>query len=169
MTSKISVTNPKSPWPKIQVINRQRRFRLFPEAIARLCAEVIRVLGKPHSSASVVFIGTRKMRSLNREYLGRDYATDVLSFNYAGKGTDPHLEDAALYLGDIVISTDVAWNHASNHDVTLDQEVSKLLIHGILHLLGYDHERDDGEMNRLQARLLRRWDVQNPGPVANMK
>ena len=102
----------------------------------------------------VVFVSARKMRSLNRQYRGKDYATDVLSFCYGQEKSE-----GIPSLGDIVISPDVAFDQAASHKVSPEREMRKLLIHGILHLLGHDHETDDGEMNRLQARLLRRRSV----------
>jgi probable rRNA maturation factor len=100
---------------------------------------------------SVAFVGARKMRSLNRHYRGKDYATDVLSFCYG-----PEISDGSPFLGDIVVSPAVACSQALRFGVSPEKEIRKLLVHGILHLLGYDHETDGGEMNRLQTRILRR-------------
>lgn len=91
------------------------------------------------------------MRMLNREYRGKDYATDVLSFPYEGE-----IEDGVPFLGEIVIAPSVAERQARRWRTSMDDEIRKLLLHGILHLLGYDHETDGGEMIRLQERLLRR-------------
>ena len=83
---------------------------------------------------------------MNRKYRGRNYPTDVLSFA-RGEGTD-----AAFYLGDIAICPAVAARHSRN----LGRELKILLLHGMLHLLGYDHEADRGQMRRLELRLRRR-------------
>jgi len=91
------------------------------------------------------------MRILNRKYLGRDYATDVLSFGY-GEG----IVDGVEFLGDIVIAPEVALRQALRWRCRPEQELRKLLVHGMLHLLGFNHETDAGEMNALQRRLLRR-------------
>jgi probable rRNA maturation factor len=92
------------------------------------------------------------MRTLNRAFRGKDYATDVLSF-------PPGDEEAPIrerYLGDIVIATGVAHRQAdaAGHPVTTELRV--LALHGLLHLLGYDHETDDGRMARVEARLRKR-------------
>jgi probable rRNA maturation factor len=91
------------------------------------------------------------MRALNREFRGKDRATDVLSFP-AGEAFD----DPGHYIGDVVISIDTAMRQAGDIGHTLEREVSELLIHGVLHLCGYDHETDQGEMNRLELRLRRK-------------
>jgi probable rRNA maturation factor len=88
---------------------------------------------------------------MNRTYRGKDYATDVLSFRYEGE-----TEDDAPFLGELVLSPEVASGQAQRWQTTTEREVRKLLIHGVLHLLGFDHEADEGEMDRLQARLVRR-------------
>ena len=107
-------------------------------------------LGKAGCALSVVFVGARRMRALNRDYRGRDSITDVLSFSY-GEVTSEEVP----FLGEIVISPEVACRNAVRYGVSSEREIQKLLAHGILHLLGYDHETDKGEMNRLQIRLLR--------------
>jgi probable rRNA maturation factor len=85
------------------------------------------------------------VRALNRTYRGKDYATDVLSF--AGDGDD---------LGEIVIARGVARRQAREVGHAETTEFRVLALHGLLHLLGYDHERDDGEMARAERRLRRR-------------
>jgi probable rRNA maturation factor len=123
-----------------------------------LCA--LEASGRP---LVVVFITGRRMRDLNREYRGRDYATDVLSFGYPGE-----IVDGQSFLGEIVIAPEVAFRQARHWRSGPEREVRKLLIHGILHLLGYDHETDDGEMNRIQQRLIRRRAFSRGAPVAEM-
>ena len=94
---------------------------------------------------AVTFIGDRKMRRLNRDYRGIDSPTDVLSFSYG----DPR------ELGDVVISTATAARQAESLGLPIDVELQHLIIHGTLHLAGYDHETDNGEMKRLENRLRR--------------
>ncbi|MEW6212161.1 MAG: rRNA maturation RNase YbeY, partial [Acidobacteriota bacterium] len=88
----------------------------------------------------------RAIRELNREFRHSDRATDVLSFPAREKD----------YLGDVVISTDTALKQAQEAGFTFEREVSELVLHGLLHLCGYDHETDQGEMNRLELRLRRK-------------
>jgi rRNA maturation RNase YbeY len=87
------------------------------------------------------------MRSLNRKYRGRDYPTDVLAFPMESIG-----EQTEVFLGDVVICLPVAIQQASRFENTPDQEILRLLIHGTLHLLGYDHEHSPQEAARMQRK-----------------
>jgi len=101
---------------------------------------------RARGEVSVAFVGERRMRALNRAYRGKDVPTDVLSF--------PSGERA--FLGDIVIAAGVARRQARAAGHSFGTEARVLALHGLLHLLGYDHEVDDGRMRRLEARLRRR-------------
>lgn len=92
------------------------------------------------------------MRDLNREFRGFDRPTDVLAFP-GDEAEDPHGE---RHLGDIAIAVPTAARQARERGHSLPQEIRILVLHGYLHLLGYDHETDEGQMRRLQARLVRR-------------
>ena len=97
---------------------------------------------------SVLFVTSEHMKQLNSRFAGNDYATDVLAF--------PMMEDdeAATILGDVVICPEVAERNAtqSGHDV--DRELDTLVVHGTLHLLGYDHQNDTDKI-RMEGRLQR--------------
>jgi probable rRNA maturation factor len=97
---------------------------------------------------SVLFCADARMRSLNRRWRGMDRPTDVLSFP-AGDAADG-------FLGDIVISVPYASRAARRRSEAPAREIDRLLVHGLLHLAGYDHETDDGEMEALEARVRRR-------------
>jgi probable rRNA maturation factor len=127
------------------VINRQRMHSVDRASVANLARAVLARIGQSQSGMAVTFIGDRKMRRLNREYRGIDAATDVLSFAYGNPGE----------LGDVVISTATAARQAESLGLPFDIEVQHLVIHGTLHLAGYDHETDNGEMKRLENRLRR--------------
>lgn len=86
------------------------------------------------------------MRRLNRDFRRQDRTTDVLAFS-AGEGE---------LLGDIVVSVPYAARQARRHGESPSREIERLLLHGYLHLLGYDHETDDGEMDKLEAATRRR-------------
>jgi probable rRNA maturation factor len=98
------------------------------------------------SSLGVRFAGDRAMRRANREFRGKDQTTDVLSF--PGDGA---------HLGDILISVPQARRQAAAGGRDPAREIQVLLLHGVLHCLGHDHEVDGGEMERLERRLRRRW------------
>jgi len=105
---------------------------------------------------TVAIVSDRRMRGLNRVFRGKDIATDVLSFpSEAGDGAH-HLQSARgelPSLGDIVIASGVAARQAREHGHPLGTELRVLALHGLLHLLGYDHEMDAGRMARAESRL----------------
>ncbi|HEX3531892.1 MAG TPA: rRNA maturation RNase YbeY [Thermoanaerobaculia bacterium] len=101
-------------------------------------------------SLGVRFCGDREMRRANREYRNLDKTTDVLSF--------PGEESAdGEHLGDILISVPVARRQAAEAHHEPEREIRTLLLHGVLHCLGYDHETDQGQMKRLERRLRKTW------------
>ena len=115
-----------------------------------LTAFMRRVAGATLSQAdevTVVFTGDDEVAALNQRYRGKGRATDVLSFP---GGEDP---DGIVRQGDIVVSVDRARRQAAQRHHSLDQELRYLLLHGFLHLMGYDHETDDGDMDREELRL----------------
>lgn len=97
----------------------------------------------------MLLVGDRAMRTLNRRYRGKDRTTDVLSFSLqegGGPAVRPEL------LGDIVICVPAAARQARTAGETFAGEIDRLLVHGFLHLLGYDHERGEREARRMEAR-----------------
>jgi probable rRNA maturation factor len=112
-------------------------------------------------SITLALVGNARMRALNVAYRGKDYATDVLSFP-AADTPHPRVESARAlragggHLGDVVIATGVAARQAREAGHSVRTELRVLALHGLLHLLGYDHERDAGEMARVERRLRRR-------------
>lgn len=103
---------------------------------------------------TVALVSDGRMRALNRSFRGKDYATDVLSFPTTAPEGATHAPSLhRLYLGDIVIATGVARRQADQAGHSVATELRILALHGLLHLLGYDHERDDGKMARVEATL----------------
>jgi probable rRNA maturation factor len=130
---------------EVVLLNRQRRRRVRPERLRRLLEHAARSLGV---SGEVALVLTRDpaVQELNARYRGKDNPTDVLSFPGPG---------GAAGLGDIVVSVDTAERNARRLGRTLLRELDVLALHGFLHVLGYDHETDDGTMDRLERRLRR--------------
>ena len=96
------------------------------------------------------------MRELNRRWRGKRAATDVLSF----PAEQTEFEKAAgSTLGDIAISIERAARQAKEHGLSFENEIAQLIVHGLLHLSGYDHETDHGEMNRLELKLRKRLGI----------
>lgn len=143
----------------IEVVNRQRLCRVDSGQIVQVAAAVLAAIGRREASLTVAFVRDRAIRRLNRDYRGKDRATDVLSFPSGDEQDDDFIHESADttdHLGDIVISADTARRQADEAGHSFDREVSELIIHGTLHLCGYDHETDNGEMNRLELRLRRK-------------
>jgi probable rRNA maturation factor len=133
----------------VEVVNRQRRLKLDTEAWSTFADEALEAIGKSESSATIAFVSDKRIREINRQFRGVDKATDVLSFPAEEKHN----------LGDIAVSIDTAAVQAKENGLTLDGEVAQLILHGLLHLCGYDHETDNGEMNRLELKLRRRLGI----------
>jgi probable rRNA maturation factor len=114
------------------------------ESLAGLASWLAKIApAKARGEVCVAIVSDRRMRALNRQFRGKDYATDVLSFPAEARG----------FLGDVVIAAGVAKKQAKAQGHGLKTEIRILALHGLLHLLGYDHEADDGKMARVEARL----------------
>lgn len=137
----------------IEVINRQRLITIDRRGLSSLAAATLAAIDRAPMSATIVLVRDPVMRKLNLEYRNIDRSTDVLSFPSRDEKTGPDRFADALFLGDVVVSADAALKQAREAGHTLEREMSELVIHGILHLCGYDHETDRGEMNRLELKL----------------
>jgi probable rRNA maturation factor len=159
----------RRPRRLLQVSASDERGRPLRGSLARWLADV--APSRARGTVAVAVVGDARVRALNRQYRGKDYATDVLSFPAAvasgfsrtnAASTERPAEAgryaaaAATHLGDIVIARGVARRQALAAGHSERTELRVLALHGLLHLLGYDHERDDGEMARLERRLRRK-------------
>ena len=113
---------------------------------------VLAAEGATGAEVGVVLVGAEAMRTLNRDHRGRDEPTDVLSFPIDEEGVG--LEGVPRLLGDVVLCVPVLLDQAAERGVEPGEELADLLVHGVLHLLGYDHETDDGAMLRRQDELV---------------
>jgi probable rRNA maturation factor len=127
-----------------------RRRQLRPWLVALLGE-----LAPEAQSFAVRFTSDREMRRLNRDFRGKDKTTDVLSFPGETAPTGHHVE--GHHLGDVVIAVPTARRQAEERGGEVERELRTLLLHGVLHCLGYDHETDNGAMERLERKLRRRW------------
>ena len=125
-------------------------------ALERDGEQVLRALGFPEAELSVVLCDDAFIRPLNREWRGKDKATDVLSFPQEEAVAPGRFEALPTVLGDVVISTETAVRQAEELGHPLSVELEALLVHGILHLVGFDHEDPDdaGQMRAEEVRLL---------------
>jgi probable rRNA maturation factor len=143
------------------ILNRQRRVPLALKSLARFSERVQRELGFPEESVTVCFVSDPAMARLNRKFREKRGPTDVLSFPTGhirtrrprGRG---EMGAADHYVGDVVISPETARRYARQRSHRLSSELRVLILHGMIHLAGYDHETDKGEMMHLERRLRRR-------------
>ncbi len=131
----------------IEIINRQRKHRIrnrtFKDLLKRLAARH----GLEDPELTLVFVGLKAIRTLNRKYMNKDKPTDVLSFPLGEKGAD-----GRFYLGDIVVSVPVAWAHSRKKGHSLERELKILTIHGFLHLVGLHHSEGIGKDEKTARR-----------------
>jgi len=145
----------------LAIENRQRAVELKIAPLESFFRKACREIGLSDSPASVCFLTDREMKRLNDTYRKKRKTTDVLSFPSEERPRPKGLKSAARalhgeFLGDIAISPVVARINAKRFDRSMAEEIRILLLHGILHLMGYDHESDRGEMEREEAKLRRR-------------
>ncbi len=153
------------------ISNRQRAVPVPIRGLKQFFARAMKEVRLPESAASVCFVTDAQITKWNAAYRGKNKPTDVLSFpstegasrrkNAEARTLQPRqprqfsFVSSASYLGDIAIAPAVARRNARLYGRTLNQELRILILHGILHLMGYDHETDTGQMNRREQRLRR--------------
>ena len=126
---------------------RLKRWRLRLGVVQRLAHHILQAAGEAEALLSLEIVGDDRMRRLNRTFRQRDKTTDVLAFA-TREGPGP----PSALLGDVVISLPQAIRQARGHQQSIDHELVVLLIHGTLHLCGYDHERSEREARRMGRR-----------------
>jgi len=134
----------------ISIQNQQKRVKIDLRRVRRVAQRLLRHAGCTEKEISLLFVDDDEIMEINRSYLGRNYATNVISFSLLEgefSGINPNL------LGDIVISVDTAFRDAEKGGIPLEDELDFLLIHGLLHILGYDHETENvEERERMQKK-----------------
>ena len=136
----------------VHMQSQVRRFTFDRARLERSAGAILVAVGEPSAELSILFVGDQRMRGLNRRYRGKDRTTDVLAFAMR-EGSAPHASrHISAMLGDVVIAVPEAARQAQQGSRSLDEELMVLLIHGILHLCGYDHERSEKEARRMRRR-----------------
>src|SRR5882724_10293483 len=123
----------------IEVVNRQRKIPIAAERWVAFTTKAVKAAPAHVAAVTVVFVSDRAMREVNRQWRGKRGTTDVLSFPSEQSAFE---EEAEATLGDVVISAEQAARQAAEHGLRLDQEIAQLILHGLLHLCGYNHETD---------------------------
>lgn len=139
----------KASSPKIAVENRHKKIKIDKKKIKGTAGAILASMGCTSVELSILFMDDEGIRDLNRDYRKKDKPTDVLSFPMR-EGEFSELNPGLL--GDVVISLDTASMQAVENGKTMEEEVTFLLIHGILHLLGFDHEQSAAEARLMQAK-----------------
>ncbi|HXN99738.1 MAG TPA: rRNA maturation RNase YbeY [Candidatus Acidoferrales bacterium] len=151
------------------ILNQQRQVKVSISGLEEFSSKVRRVLRIPATALTICLVTNANIAKWNRLYRGKNRPTDVLSFatdeprskqrirKSPGKGASFARGPSLRYLGDIAIAPNVARQNARRFGRDFDAEMRILILHGILHLMGYDHETDQGQMDRREMRLRRHF------------
>jgi len=147
------------------ILNQQREVRVARRPLESFLRRVKRELGLKQSDITICLVSDKDMAGLNQNFRRKKGPTDVLSFPTVAKRSPARILRRLRaskpreheYLGDIAISPATARRYAKKLDRAFGSELRVLILHGVLHLLGYNHETDQGEMNRLEQKLRRRF------------
>jgi probable rRNA maturation factor len=136
----------------VNMQSQVRRFMFDQANLERSARTILADIGESSAELGILLVGNKRMRSLNRRYRGKNRTTDVLAFAVREAMVPHALCLTPSMLGDVVISVPEAACQAKKDQRSLDEELMVLLIHGILHLIGYDHERSEKEARRMRRR-----------------
>ncbi len=145
------------------VNNRQRAARLARRPLEPFLRRVKNELGLDEASLTVCLVSDAEIARMNEKFRKKKGPTDVLSFPTVARRRPVRLRRGSRpvkpgeYLGDIAISPSTARRYAKKNGRTLSSELQVLILHGVLHLLGYDHETDHGQMDKIEQKLRRRF------------
>ena len=145
------------------ILNQQRAVRLARRPLEHFLRRLQRELGLRESGVTIALVSDAEIARMNETFRKKKGPTDVLSFPAATRRRPRSLpratskQKAGEFLGDIAIAPAMARRYARKYGRTLPGELRVLILHGVLHLLGYDHETDRGEMNRVERRLRKRF------------
>ena len=132
-----------------EVVNQQRQISLNTSDFSLFADRVVREIHETRNRMpTIAFVNDAEMQRLNLEFRKKDSTTDVLSFRYLEEEFE-----TSESLGDIVISAEQAARQADEHGLELELEIKQLILHGVLHLCGYDHETDEGGMDAREIQL----------------
>jgi probable rRNA maturation factor len=134
----------------VYIRSTTRRDRVDLRGLRRVTETLLDAIGERGASVGLSLVGDAAIRTMNRTYRGKDRPTDVLSFPLLPMPVPRGGDAPERMLGDVVISMDTARRQAAGYDAPLDAELKRLLIHGVLHLVGHDHE-DSAERATMEA------------------
>ena len=134
---------------EVLIKNRQSSWEISLEKIEQSVRVILGALDCPDGEISILIVDDPQMEKLNWKYLNRNGPTNVIAFPMR-EGEFSHLSPQLL--GDVVISTETAAKEAQNSDMSVEQRLKELLVHGILHLLGYDHETSEQDARKMEEK-----------------
>ena len=134
---------------EVQIDNRQSRHNISPKTIQQTVRAVLNALEFPDGEISILLVDDPQITILNKKYFDRQGPTNVIAF-VMREGEFSHLSPQLL--GDVVISTDTAAKEAQNSGMSMEQRFRELLVHGILHLFGYDHENSEQNARKMEKK-----------------
>ena len=144
------------PRQMVEIINRQRHRKISSKACRDFTERALQAAALGHRAVTIVFVRNAAIKKLNRQFRGKNYATDVLSFPTIAEDFE---QIGQAQLGEVVIAVERAAAQAKESGLTFRNEVQQLILHGLLHLAGYDHETDQGEMDRIELKLRKRLGI----------
>lgn len=139
----------------IKIINRQRKIAIDIEKLKKDAQHILEIIKYPDFDLGILLTNNKTIRNYNKTYRSKDKATDILSFSHhpgheAGKKIKV-LNDDDKNLGDLIISPEYVVKEAEKYNVSFNERMRILLVHGVCHLLGYDHELDE-DWRRMRAK-----------------
>ena len=134
---------------QVLIDNRQSRFKISPKKIKQTVRVILNALDFPDGEISILIVDDLQIEKLNRQYLNRTGPTNVIAF---AMREGEFAEVSPQLLGDVVISADTAAKEAQNCGMSTERRFYELMVHGILHLFGYDHEDSAAEARRMEKK-----------------
>ena len=148
---------------KIQIENKQTKIKIQRRKIRSTVLKLLKIMDSANKEISISFVDDNTIKQLNNHYLQRDHSTNVLSFSLQeGEygNINPHI------LGDIVVSTETAQRDAAKGDLSLSEEIDFLIIHGLLHLLGFNHKNTTkAQTTKMQMKERELFGILNSGEL----
>lgn len=134
---------------EVQIGNRQDKHRISKKQIHQTASVILNALDYPDAELSILIVDDQQIAQLNHQYLNREGPTNVIAFSMR---QGPFSDIAPNLLGDVVISIDTAQREAQSAGISMQDRFDQLLIHGTLHLLGYDHEHSAAEARKMEEK-----------------
>ena len=148
---------------EVQIDDRQGKHRISKKKIQQKARAILNALDYPDAELSILIVDDQQIARLNQQYLNREGPTNVIAF---AMQEGPFTEIAPGLLGDVVISVETAHREAKNAGIGTAAYVDQLLIHGILHLLGYDHENNTSEAHKMEQKANEIFDFIKSQPAS---